>query len=144
MPSVLDSLGGEAGVTRLVETFYDLIESDPRGTTLRKLHARGQGIAHARIEQANFLIGFFGGRQHYREKHGHMDVRLMHAHVPITDEDAENWLALMETALRRCARDPALSARLLSAFRRVALTLVNGGDATLGAGGGAGQPSMST
>ncbi|WP_264479730.1 globin family protein [Roseobacter weihaiensis] len=30
-----------------------------------------------------------GGRRYYAERHGHMDVKLIHAHVPIRREDAE-------------------------------------------------------
>ena len=57
----------KAGVMRkagfeLVETFYDLVETLPEGSNLRRLHGRGHGIDHARVEQFNFLSGFMGGR----------------------------------------------------------------------------------
>ena len=111
----------------MVETFYDLIESEPRGENLRRLHFRGTGIPSARVEQFNFLSGFLGGRQHYREKHGHMDVKLMHAHVPIMTDDAEDWLFLMEQAVDKCGITGDLKDRLMTPFRRVALVLVNDG-----------------
>ena len=47
---------------RLVETFYDVIENEPEGEALAILHLRGHGVAHSRIEQFNFLSGFFGAR----------------------------------------------------------------------------------
>ena len=121
-----DRVGGEDGLRTLVETFYDIIEFEPEGRGLYILHLRGHGVAHSRIEQFNFLCGFMGGRAHYREKHGHMDVRLMHAHVPINLQDAEDWLALMDRALARCGhREGAHVERLRATFRRVALHLVN-------------------
>lgn len=129
LPSVLDQLGGEPALRALVNRFYDLVETDPRGENLMRLHFRGHGLAHVREEQFNFLSGFLGGRRYYAEKHGTMEVRLMHAHVPITPQDAESWLALMDQAIA----DTSLSgghpgdhvARMRAAFRRVAMMLVN-------------------
>lgn len=123
--TALDDLGGMERLTDLVEEFYDMVETLPEGVNLRRLHARGQGIAHARVEQTNFLSGSLGGRQFYREKHGHMDVKLMHAHVPIRLQDAEDWLTCMDQALdNEGQRGPHIE-KLCAVLRRVALILVN-------------------
>jgi hemoglobin len=66
-----------------------------------------------------------GGRKYYQEKHGHMDVKLMHEHVPITTEDAENWLTCMDRALEDLNLTGPGVERLRAVFRRVALMLVN-------------------
>ncbi len=123
--TALDDLGGEAKLRDLVETFYDLIETLPEGSNLRRLHARGHGIAHARVEQFNFLSGFMGGRAHYKEKHGHMDVKLMHAHVPIRLADAENWLTCMNKALDDEGHAGPHVDKLRAVFARVATVLIN-------------------
>jgi hemoglobin len=124
-PSLLDQIGGEAALRRLVRRFYDLIERDPRGAGLLTLHFRGHGVDHAREEQFNFLAGFLGGPRYYLERHGHMDVRRMHAHVPISRDDAEDWLALMNRAIDdELVAGPHLD-RVRATFRRVALMLVN-------------------
>jgi hemoglobin len=122
---MIDELGGETALRDLVETFYDLVETLPEGENLRRLHRRGQGMDNARTEQFNFLSAFLGGRRYYLEKHGHMDVKLMHAHVPITTEDAENWLFCMDRALEQLNHHGAHIDRLRAIFRRVALLLVN-------------------
>ena len=127
MDKIIDQIGGETAVRHLVETFYDLIETKPEGENIRLLHTRGHGIPHARIEQFNFLSAFFGGRRHYYEKHGHMDVKLMHAHIPITQQDAENWLMCMEQALDTCGHQEPVKTRLMTSFERVANALVNNG-----------------
>jgi hemoglobin len=123
--STLDDIGGEDNLRALVETFYDLIENLPEGSNLRRLHARGHGVAHARVEQFNFLSGFMGGRPYYKEKHGHMDVKLMHAHVPIRQADAENWLACMRKALANESHVGPHVDKLNTVFARVAQILIN-------------------
>lgn len=123
--SALDDLGGEASLRNLVEAFYDLVETLPEGANLRQLHARGHGVPHARMEQFNFLSGFMGGRPYYKEKHGHMDVKLMHAHVPIRKTDAENWLFCMNKALDEGGHTGPHADKLMAAFTRVASILVN-------------------
>ena len=125
MASPLDHLGGEEALRRLVNRFYDLVETDAQGAQIMRLHFRGHGLAHVREEQVNFLSGFLGGRRYYEEKHGTMDVRLMHNHVPIRAEDAEDWLALMDRALVDCGHSGPHVERIRAAFRRVAMILVD-------------------
>lgn len=123
--STLEELGGEPALRKLVDHFYDLIETDPRGENLMRLHFRGHGLAHVREEQFAFLSGFLGGRRYYEEKHGSMEVRLMHAHVPISLEDAESWLTLMDQAISDLGHTGAHVDKMRAAFRRVAMILVN-------------------
>ena len=125
MESLLDQLGGEPALKALVDHFYDLVETDPRGENLMRLHFRGHGLAHVRAEQFDFLSGFLGGRRYYAERHGSMEVRLMHAHVPIARADAESWLALMDQAIRDLGHEGPHVDKMRAAFRRVALMLVN-------------------
>ena len=123
--STLDELGGEDALRALVERFYDLVETDPRGENLKLLHLRGHGVAHSRLEQFDFLSGFLGGPRYYAERHGHMDVRQIHAHVPISQEVAETWLELMEQALSDLGHEGDHVERMRQTFRRIALMLVN-------------------
>ena len=127
--TVIELIGGDDKLRELVETFYDEIETNPLGENIAKLHLRGHGLNHVRTEQFNFLSGFLGGRRYYEEKHRHMDVRLMHAHVPISTEDAENWLKCMDIALDHVGMEGPHIDRLRQVFRRIALMLVNDLDA---------------
>ncbi|WP_371168991.1 cyanoglobin [Aliiroseovarius sp. 2305UL8-7] len=126
--SVLEEIGGEEGLHELVEHFYDLVESTPEGRNIVRLHMDGHGIAQTRVEQFNFMCGFFGGRQYYKEKHHHMNVKLIHEHVPIFQEDAENWLAIMDRALNDLGHEGPHIDRIRQTLRRVAMLLVNDGD----------------
>lgn len=122
---MLDHIGGEGAVDSLVNRFYDLMETRPEAAEIHRLHFRGHGLEHTRVQQVNFMIGFLGGRQHYRELHGHMDVREIHAHVPIRKADAEVWLETFDLALTDCGHTGAQIDKLRHILRRVALMLVN-------------------
>lgn len=123
--TMLDEVGGEESLNKLVNDFYDLMETMPEGAEIKKLHARGHGLDHVRLEQFNFLSGFLGGRRYYEEKFGHMNVKQMHAHVPISEQDAEDWLTCMDAALdKNDLRGPEID-KLRAIFRRIALLLVN-------------------
>lgn len=126
--TLYDRIGGEATVSKLVETFYDIIEHEEAGRSLFLLHLRGHGIAHSRIEQFNFLSGFLGGPKLYVERHHHSDVKQFHAHVPIGPSDRDAWLTCMGMAIDRIGLTAEFKAQLLKHFTRVANTLVNKAD----------------
>ncbi|WP_282022061.1 group II truncated hemoglobin [Ruegeria faecimaris] len=125
MSSALDQLGGEESLRALVEQFYDRMEADPAVYSLHRLHFRGHGLNHTRQAQFEFLSGFLGGRAYYRERFGHMDLREIHAHVPIREADAELWLETFDAALEDCElRGPTVE-KMRTSLRRAALMLVN-------------------
>ncbi len=125
MEPMIDKIGGEEKVLHLVNHFYDLIESLPQGKAIMEMHVKGHGLSHVRPAQFEFLCGFFGGRRYYLERHGHMNLREIHEHVEIAEEDAENWLSVMEMALRDTAVPDAERRQIMTTFRRAALSLVN-------------------
>lgn len=126
--SLYSQIGGEAGVKRLVETFYDLIEAHPEGHAVNMLHLRGHGVAHSRVEQFNFLSGFLGGPNLYAEKYGHSNVRLLHEHVEINAQAKDAWLTCMAMAIDQVGLEPGLKERLMVNFTVVATLLVNRND----------------
>jgi len=125
MASVVDRLGGEPVVRALVERFYDLVETLPQGAQILHLHFRGHGLSHVRTAQFEFLCAFFGGRRDYIERHGSLNLKEMHAHVPIRPEDAEDWLFCMDLALADTGVAEPLRGQIFSAFGRAARALIN-------------------
>ena len=123
--SLYELAGGEDGVRRLVETFYDIVEFEPAGRALHVLHLRGHGVAHSRVEQLNFLSGFLGGPRLYAQRWGHSNVREMHEHVEINAEAKDAWLQCMAMAIDRVGLPGDVKARLMTPFTRVATMLVN-------------------
>ncbi len=128
--TVLEQIGGEYALRELVEHFYDLVEALPEGKQILSLHLQNHGLSHTRMEQFNFLSGFMGGRQYYMEKHRHMNVKEIHAHIPIHMEDAENWLKIMDQTLSDLNHEGPHIERLRATLRRVAMILVNDGQVT--------------
>ncbi len=125
MEPMIERIGGEGKVDHLVNHFYDLIETLPQGRTIMEMHLKGHGLSHVRPAQFEYLCGFFGGRRYYHEKHGHMNLREIHAHVDIRAEDAEDWLAIMDRAMVETSVPEAQRTAIMSTFRRAALSLVN-------------------
>ena len=123
--TMIEQLGGEAAVAELVHHFYDLMETRPEAAAIHRLHFRGHGLDHARQTQFEFLSGFLGGRPYYRERFGHMNLREIHAHVPIRTKDAEMWLDAMDVALQRCNMAGPTVENMRAVLRRAALKLVN-------------------
>ncbi|WP_227871370.1 group II truncated hemoglobin [Novimethylophilus kurashikiensis] len=121
-------VGGENGIRRLVETFYDIVEQHPEGEPVSVLHLRGHGIAHSRVEQFNFLSGFLGGPNLYAEKYGHSNVRTMHEHVEINAKAKDAWLVCMDMAIDEVGLGPDVKSKLMANFTVVAELLVNRND----------------
>ena len=116
-------MGGAPALDKLINAFYDIVEQEQDGEILNLLHLRGHGVAHSRVEQFNFLSGFFGGPQLYKEKHGHSDVREMHRHVDVGPAERDAWLLCMAQAIERTGLDPDVGAALMKHFRVVAKAL---------------------
>lgn len=118
-------LGGETALARLVEQFYDIIETDPEGAIIHALHLKGFGLAHVRQAQFEFLSGFFGGPQYYLERMGHANLRTLHAHIKIGQAEIEAWLTCMRKAIAILDYDADVAATLMQHFTRSAQALRN-------------------
>lgn len=98
MASLYDQIG-ERNLRLLVDEFYDIIERDPAAEELHLLHLRGHGLGHSRVEQFNFLSGFFGGPKSYVRTFGHANLKKIHEHVEIGPALRKLWLDCMSRAL---------------------------------------------
>lgn len=124
-PTVCQMIGGEEALERLVERFYDIIETDPDGAIIHALHLKGFGINHVRAAQFQFLSGFFGGPQYYLERMGHANLRVMHEHIQIGPAEVDAWLTCMEKAINDVGFNADVHARLMLHFTRSATALKN-------------------
>ncbi len=104
--------GDEQAVRRIVDRFYDLMESAPEARELRAMHAPDLGPMRDRLTW--FLSGWLGGPSLYIERFGHPRLRARHLPFPIGEAERDAWLACMRDALRDREIDAALSEWLMS------------------------------
>lgn len=107
-------VGGDAGVRRLINRFYDLMDEVPEYHGIRKLHP--QDLASSREKLYLFLSGWMGGPQLYVEKFGHPMLRARHLPFAIGIAERDAWLACMLQAMEDSGLEGALRAALLKAF----------------------------
>jgi hemoglobin len=92
-----EQIGGDAGVRRLVDRFYDLMDSAPEATTVRALHAAS--LKASREKLYLYLTGWTGGPQTYVEKYGHPRLRARHLPFTISSRERSEWLWCMDRSL---------------------------------------------
>jgi hemoglobin len=90
-------MGGDAGIRRLVDRFYDLIDSAPEAATIRRLHAAS--LHSSRNKLHLYLTGWTGGPPVYVEKYGHPRLRARHLPFTISSRERDEWLWCMDRAL---------------------------------------------
>jgi hemoglobin len=96
-PTHYAQIGGEEGVRRLVDRFYDLMDTAPEAATVRALHARSlKGVAR----EAPPLPRRVGpAAAAYVERHGHPRLRMRHFPFAIGERERDEWLWCMDRAL---------------------------------------------
>ncbi|HSJ65571.1 MAG TPA: group II truncated hemoglobin [Gemmatimonadaceae bacterium] len=92
-----EQLGGESGVRRLVDRFYDLMDSSPEAANVRALHAKS--LKASREKLFLFLTGWTGGPPVYMERFGHPRLRMRHFPFAIGTRERDEWLWCMDRAL---------------------------------------------
>ena len=97
-------LGGEAPLRRVVERFYELMDTVPEYYGIRKLHP--ESLAGSTDKLFWFLSGWLGGPALYMEKIGHPMLRGRHLPFAIGKDERDQWLACMKQALDDCEAGP--------------------------------------
>jgi hemoglobin len=111
-------LGGEPAVRRLVDRFYDLMDTRPDTVELRALHP---GALHGSRDKLTwYLTGWLGGPQHYVERFGHPRLRARHLPFAIASRERDQWMLCMRQALGEQVADEELRAYLETTLDRLA------------------------
>jgi hemoglobin len=90
-----DELGGEIAVRQIVDSFYDLIDSN--APTIRAMLPADDAVSRRKL--GDYLVEWTGGPDLYTSERGHPMMRARHLPFPIGLEEVEQWLACMATAL---------------------------------------------
>ena len=113
-----DAIGGGPTVRRIVNRFYDLMESDPAYGELRAIHASNLGPM--RNSLAGFLDGWLGGPRDWFEANPGRCMMSMHASIPVSSDTAGQWVDAMGRALAEAEIDPTLRTLINNAFGNMA------------------------
>jgi hemoglobin len=115
-------LGGEASgiesIRNLVETFYDIMDSDPKVVSLRAMHQ--PDLTEAREKLFMFLTGWTGGPQLYIERYGHPMLRKRHLPFPIDESARDQWMYCMIKAMHQLDFEDDLMKKLANQLYGVA------------------------
>jgi hemoglobin len=110
VPTPYDLIGGDAGVRRLVDRFYDLMDSAPEAAHVRALHAAS--LKASREKLYLFLTGWTGGPPLYVAQRGHPRLRMRHFPFAIATRERDEWLWCMDRALDEHAMPATLREQL--------------------------------
>ncbi len=103
--------GGEAGIRRLVDAFYEAMERLPQAATIRAMHPIDLSVSRDKL--ARFLCGWLGGPQLYAEQYGPIRIPQAHGRFAIGPQERDAWLSCMAQALDRQPYAPAFKRYLL-------------------------------
>lgn len=115
-------LGGEENgvenIRLLVETFYDIMDSDPKAKPLRDMHQAD--LTSAREKLFMFLAGWTGGPQLYIERYGHPMLRARHMPFAIDESARDQWMYCIIKAMHQLEYDEELMKKLATQLYGVA------------------------
>jgi hemoglobin len=111
-------LNGTENIRNLVETFYNIMDSDPKAAPIRAMHQAD--LTSAREKLFMFLTGWTGGPQLYIERYGHPMLRRRHLPFAIDESARDQWMYCMIKAMHQLAYEELLMKRLAEQLYGVA------------------------
>jgi hemoglobin len=116
-------VGGEAGVRRLVDRFYELMDTLPEAKTVRAVHP--PSLESAREKLFLFMSGWLGGPSLYIEKYGHPRLRARHLPFAVDAQARDEWMLCMTRALAEVCTDEDARAKLTKGLADLATHMIN-------------------
>lgn len=98
--SPYEMMGGAAVVRRVVDRFYDIMDTDPAAAGIRSMHAKDLGPMRELLFE--FLSGWLGGPPLYFQRPGHKCMGSAHSAFAIGENERDMWMMCMRRALREC------------------------------------------
>ncbi len=89
--------GQQAGITKLVQAFYEHMDSLTEATTIRNMHPVDLDLASEKLQV--FLTGWLGGPREYANKFGPIHIPHAHAHLDIDEAERDAWMLCMQHAV---------------------------------------------
>jgi hemoglobin len=91
-------MAGElAGITVLVDAFYDYMDELKDAKHIRGMHS--QDLSLSRKKLVYFLSGWMGGPKLYAEHFGSINIPQAHRHLTVGAAESDAWLLCMQKAV---------------------------------------------
>lgn len=116
--TLYETIGGEALIHRLVDRFYEVMDTDPKAADIRVMHQAD--LAGANQKLFMFLSGWMGGPQLFIEQYGHPRLRARHFPFPIGEAERNQWVYCMVRAMHDVGIEEQLIVRLAKSFWDIA------------------------
>jgi len=111
-------LGGTDAVARLVDAFYDAMDTLPQAAAIRAMH--DADLTHTRDILAKYLSEWLGGPRLFTPERGAPMLRRRHQRFRIDAAARDAWMQCMRHALAQACADEALRADLDAALCKIA------------------------
>ncbi len=87
--------GGEEGIRKLVDRFYEEMDSLAEAKHIREMHQAD--LEEVKDKLSRFLCGWLGGPRRYQEKYGPISIPTAHAPFAIGSAERDAWLLCMRS-----------------------------------------------
>lgn len=89
--------GQLAGLTQLVNDFYDYMDTLPEAKVIREMHPAD--MTETRTKLIYFLSGWLGGPKLFQQTYGPIRLPWFHQSMPIGEAERDAWMLCMEKAV---------------------------------------------
>ena len=103
--SMFERIGGSATINRLVDRFYERMDTLPEAQMIRAMHAADLGLIRDVLKR--YLTEWTGGPKLYSPEKGHPRLRQRHIGFAIGDAERDAWMLCMRGPLEETVVDAA-------------------------------------
>jgi hemoglobin len=111
-------LGGDAGIRRLVDRFYEIMDQEPAAAAIRAMHPADLSAMRERL--AAYLSGWLGGPPLFFTLRPGVCIMSAHKQFAIGAAERDAWLFCMTQALAEMDVSESTRALLKEPFFRIA------------------------
>lgn len=116
--SAFEIVGGQAAIDRIVDLFYQRMDTLPEAATIRALHPAD--LTEIRRVLKNYLGEWLGGPTLYSQERGHPRLRARHLPFSIGVPERDAWMLCMRGAMEEVIESEPVREVLLAELFKLA------------------------
>ncbi|NUN05366.1 MAG: group II truncated hemoglobin [Bdellovibrio sp.] len=126
MSTPYERLGGEESLRKLVNRFYQVMDTLPEARGVREMHPESLESSEKKLFM--FLSGWLGGPNLFQETFGHPRMRARHMPFKIGKSERDQWMICMVRSFEDLGIKDPLRSDLLNALLNLADHMRNQGE----------------